>query len=155
MTGQKVWETDAFREDPGIRPALEQIRDQGVVRFAEVSLKTKDGRGIQTELVGNVYSEGNRRAIQLNIRDLTERRKFERELQDTQKLESLGLLAGGVAHDFNNLISGIIVNAELVYGEMPDDDPLRTHIRPIISASERAAKLTQQLMAYTGKGQFI
>src|SRR5260370_29018482 len=98
--------------------------------------------------MGNVCSEGNRRAIQLNIRDLTERRKFERELQDTQKLESLGLLAGGVAHDFNNLLTGILGNASLVYSEIPGDNPLRTRLREILRASESAADLTRQLLAY-------
>ena len=86
---------------------------------------------------------------------MTERRKFERELQDTQRLESIGLLAGGIAHDFNNLLSGILANAGLVYGDMPDDDPLRIHLHMIIGASERAAKLTQELMAYAGRGRFI
>jgi hypothetical protein len=60
-----------------------------------MSFKTKDGRAIQTEIIGNVYHEGDRRAIQLKIRDLAERKKFERELHHTQKLETLGLLAGG------------------------------------------------------------
>jgi two-component system CheB/CheR fusion protein len=155
MIGQKLWETDALREDPGIRAALEQIRDQGVVRLSEITLTTKDGREIQTELVGNVYTEGNRRAIQLNIRDLTERRKFERELQHTQKLESLGLLAGGVAHDFNNLLTGILGNASLVYAETASDNPLRPPLREIVRASERAADLTRQLLAYAGKGRFV
>ena len=120
-----------------------------------MNFKIKGGREIQTEIIGNVYHEGDRRAIQFNIRDLTERVKFEREMLDTQKLESLGLLAGGVAHDFNNLLSGIMVNAELVDGEMAEIDPLRTHLRAIIRASEQAAKMTQQLMAYAGKGRFF
>ena len=154
LAGRKIWEIEAARDAPRLRRAVEQTRDQRTARFSDMSFQTKDGRLIQTEIIANVYEEGDRRAIQLNIRDLTERTKFERELQDTQKLESLGLLAGGVAHDFNNLIAGIIVNADLVYGEMPVDDPLRTHLHAIMRASERAAKLTQQLMAYTGKGRF-
>ena len=154
LVGQRLWETEAARDTAGLRAALDQTRDQRAVVFSDVSFKTKDGRAIQTEMLGSVYREGDRRAIQLNIRDLTERRKFERELQDTQKLESLGLLAGGVAHDFNNLLSGIMANAGLVYGEMPVDDPLRIHLKVILGASQRAAKLTQQLMAYAGKGRF-
>ena len=155
LVGQRLWEIEAARDTPGLRAALEQTRDQHATRFSEMSFKTKNGRAIQTEIIGNVYHEEDRRAIQLNIRDLTERRKFERELQETQKLESLGLLAGGVAHDFNNLLSGIIVNTDLVSGEMPVDNPSRTELRAIKRASEQAAKLTQQLMAYAGKGRFI
>ncbi len=155
ITGQKLWETEPLRENPGIRTALEQIRDQGVARFSDMSFKTKDGHKIQTELIGNVYSEGSRRAIQLNIRDLTERKKFERELQHTQRLESLGLLAGGVAHDFNNLLTGILGNASLVYSEIPGDNPGRNRVREIVRAAERAADLTRQLLAYAGKGRFV
>ena len=155
LVGQKVWEIEAARDTQGLRAALEQMRDQNAARFSDMNFAMKGGRAIQTEVIGNVYHEGDRRAIQLNIRDLTERREFERALQQTQKLESLGLLAGGVAHDFNNLLSGIIVNAELVSGEMPVDDPSRTELHAIKRASLQAAKLTHQLMAYAGKGRFI
>ena len=84
----------------------------------ELDIRRTDGNAADIEIIGNVYHEEDRRAISLNIRDLTERRKFDRELQETQKLESLGLLAGGVAHDFNNLLAGIIINAELALRRM-------------------------------------
>src|SRR5260370_12119451 len=105
--------------------------------------------------MGNVCSEGNRRAIQLNIRDLTERKKFERELQHTQRLESLGLLAGGVAHDFNNLLTGILGNASLVYSEIPGDNPGRNRVREIVRAADRAPNLPRQLLAYPRTGPLI
>ena len=153
LVGRKFWEVEPARDTPEVRAALEQIRDRGAVQFADMSFKTKDGRTIETEFIGTVYPEGERRAIQLNIRDLTERRKFEREMQHTQKLESLGLLAGAIAHDFNNLLTGIMGNASLLYADMPPDDPSRVQLRSIVRASERAADLTRQLLAYAGKGR--
>jgi signal transduction histidine kinase len=89
------------------------------------------------------------------MRDITDRRRFERHLQHTQKLESLGLLAGGIAHDFNNLLTGIMGNASLGLTELPDSAPIRRNLREIVSASERAADLTRQLLAYAGKGRFV
>jgi CheY-like chemotaxis protein len=70
-------------------------------------------------------------------------------------LESLGLLAGGIAHDFNNLLTGILGNASLGLTELPDSAPMRRYFREIVSASERAADLTRQLLAYAGKGRFV
>jgi CheY-like chemotaxis protein len=70
-------------------------------------------------------------------------------------LESLGLLAGGIAHDFNNLLTGIMGNASMGLAELPDDAPIRTYLREIVSASQRAADLTRQMLAYAGKGQFV
>ena len=82
-------------------------------------------------------------------------KKFERELQETQKLESLGLLAGGIAHDFNNLLTGILGNASLAFTEVPADDPVRMRLRQIVQAGERAAFLTRQMLAYAGRGRFV
>jgi PAS domain S-box-containing protein len=155
IVGRKLWEIEPGRDTASLQMMLEQARDQHDVRVPDIQFRTKDGRTIQTETIANLYHEGDRRAIQLNIRDLTDRRKFERELQDAQRLESLGLLAGGIAHDFNNLLTGILGNASLIYGDLPRDDPWRTQLRSILSASERAADLTRQLLAYAGKGRFI
>jgi two-component system, chemotaxis family, CheB/CheR fusion protein len=151
----KFWEAPPIRNFPESKQVLERIQQQGTVRFPEVTLHSKDGRSLQFEVVGNIYSEaGGRRVIQFNLRDLTDRRKFERELQHTAKLESLGLLAGGIAHDFNNLLTGILGNASLMHSDLPVGDANRSFTRNIINAAERAALLTRQMLAYSGKGRF-
>jgi two-component system cell cycle sensor histidine kinase/response regulator CckA len=85
----------------------------------------------------------------------TERRNLEEQLRHAQKLESLGLLAGGVAHDFNNLLTGILGNASLVLEVVDPDPEVKGMLQDIIRASERAADLTRQLLAYAGKGKFV
>jgi two-component system, cell cycle sensor histidine kinase and response regulator CckA len=85
----------------------------------------------------------------------TERRNLEEQLRHAQKLESLGLLAGGVAHDFNNLLTGILGNASLVLEVVDAEDDVKGMLQDIIRASERAADLTRQLLAYAGKGKFV
>jgi signal transduction histidine kinase len=84
-----------------------------------------------------------------------ERRHLEEQLRHAQKLESLGLLAGGVAHDFNNLLTGILGNASLVLDMLDPAPPVRGMLEDVIRASERAADLTRQLLAYAGKGKFV
>ena len=84
-----------------------------------------------------------------------ERRNLEEQLRHAQKLESLGLLAGGVAHDFNNLLTGILGNASLVLEVVQTDPEVKGMLNDIIRASERAADLTRQLLAYAGKGKFV
>ena len=87
--------------------------------------------------------------------DVTERRRIEEQLQHTQKLESLGILAGGVAHDFNNLLTGILGNASLVLEDFPAHNPDRHLLEEVVKAAQRAADLTRQLLAYAGKGRFV
>ena len=97
-------------------------------------------------------------AIQRELRESEmrrERRLLEDRLRRAQKLESLGLLAGGVAHDFNNLLTGILGNASLALDLTPPAAPTTEMLRDIIRASERAADLTRQLLAYAGKGNFV
>jgi signal transduction histidine kinase/CHASE3 domain sensor protein/CheY-like chemotaxis protein len=79
----------------------------------------------------------------------------EERLRDTAKLESLGVLAGGIAHDFNNLLVGIIGNASLALETLSPGDPSRDMIEGVVTAGERAAVLTRQMLAYSGKGRFV
>jgi PAS domain S-box-containing protein len=87
--------------------------------------------------------------------DITEKRRIEEQLRHTQKLESLGVLAGGVAHDFNNLLTGILGNASLAVDNVPPHHPNRFLLEEVMKAAERAADLTRQLLAYAGKGRFV
>jgi PAS domain S-box-containing protein len=88
-------------------------------------------------------------------RDVTERKHFNERLQQTQRLESLGLLAGGVAHDFNNLLTGMIGNASVALEELPSESLVRRNLEAVVTAGERAATLTRQLLTYAGKGRFV
>ena len=94
--------------------------------------------------------------------DITERKQaeeerlvLERQLQQSQKLESLGVLAGGIAHDFNNILTGVLGNAELALAELSPSAPGRENLLEIIQASHRAAALCRQMLAYSGRGQFV
>ncbi|MFV2081246.1 MAG: PAS domain S-box protein [bacterium] len=89
------------------------------------------------------------------IRDITERKKLEAQIHHSQKLESLGILAGGIAHDFNNLLMGILGNASLALPKVPDENPAHLNIMRIEQAAIRASDLTNQMLAYSGKGKFI
>jgi two-component system cell cycle sensor histidine kinase/response regulator CckA len=82
------------------------------------------------------------------LRDVTERRQLEAELLNAQKLESLGRLAGGVAHDFNNLLTGITGYASLLLERAGADTELARDLTEIKRAADRAAELTQQLLAF-------
>jgi signal transduction histidine kinase len=108
-------------------------------------------------LLSSVRSAHRARRRQYQVRDYLARLKQnEEELLQTQKLESLGVLAGGVAHDFNNLLTGIMGNASLAIECLPRDaQHLRKVLDDVVGASERAAHLTRQLLAYAGKGRFI
>ena len=85
--------------------------------------------------------------------DITDRRKLEEKVRHAAKLESLGVLAGGIAHDFNNLLTGILGNASLLK-EMAPPAGYSVLLNNVIRASERAAQLSRQMLAYSGRGQF-
>jgi PAS domain S-box-containing protein len=98
------------------------------------------------------------------VRDLTDekqaasvQRENEEALRQSQKLESIGVLAGGIAHDFNNLLTGVMGNAGLARRAIQagQSDQAAKLLADVIAASERAADLTRQLLAYAGKGRFL
>ena len=89
------------------------------------------------------------------IGQFLERKSLEEQLRVAQKLESLGVLAGGIAHDFNNLLTGIMGNVSLASQLLPADNGARAYLKDALEGTESAAGLTQQLLAYAGKGKFV
>ncbi len=128
----------------------------------ETALLHADGHEVPVELSASVLMEGGKPSILAVLRDISgrrrieeERRLLERQIQHSQKLESLGILAGGIAHDFNNLLMGILGNAGLALMELPPESPVRRTLERLETAALRAAELTNQLLAYSGRGKFI
>ncbi|GFO68177.1 hypothetical protein GMLC_17560 [Geomonas limicola] len=83
------------------------------------------------------------------------RLRMEQQMLHVQKLESLGVLAGGIAHDFNNILLAIMGNASLALHRLPPDSPAQYHLEQIERASDEAADLARQMLAYSGKGHFV
>ena len=88
------------------------------------------------------------------FRDITDTRAMEEALRQTQKLESLGLLAGGIAHDFNNLLTAVMGNLNLAQSLVPEGAPAAPFLEKVERTVLRAADLTRQMLAYSGRGQF-
>jgi PAS domain S-box-containing protein len=144
--------------------AFEIFARTGETRDAELQLLRRDGTTIDVTLNVSSIRDENGKVIRSRSvwRDVTERRKTERErrkieerLQLAQKLESLGVLAAGVAHDFNNLLMGVLGNASLALADLSPSSPARERIEEIATAAKRAAELCDQMLAYSGKGNFI
>jgi len=111
--------------------------------------RKKDGTLIEVETSGHGITFAGRRAEQVVINDVTERKQLEEQFRQAQKMEAVGRLAAGVAHDFNNLLTAILGTTELMLEDLPTDDPDREGLLDIRSASERAAVLTRQLLTFS------
>jgi DNA-binding response OmpR family regulator/nitrogen-specific signal transduction histidine kinase len=89
------------------------------------------------------------------VTDITEKKRFEEQLRQTAKLESIGVLAGGIAHDFNNLLTGILGNSSMIAESLPESSSEWEMAQEIVRASQSAADLTRQILAYSGRGRFV
>ncbi len=117
--------------------------------------RSKDGAEFPLEVSLSWIEQGGSRLAMALITDTTERKKSEERLRQAQKLESIGLLAGGVAHDFNNLLVGVIGNASLAREILPPGHEATELLQGVIGTGERLAHLTRQMLAYSGKGRFL
>ena len=141
--------------DPRERPSiLEQINTRGFVDDAEIQFRNRNGQVILVRVSVRVFQDERKGPIYEGVMaDITEQKKTEQALRDSEeklarlkKMESLGLLAGGVAHDLNNILSGIIAYPELLLMDLPQDSRLREPIEVIQDSGNRAVAIIQDLL---------
>ncbi len=139
-----------FYKDPADRDAfLEELRNKGgqLVGF-EAQLVRKDGDIIWVSTNARIWTgaTGDVMGVEGNARDMTEQRRIAEQLRQAQKMEAVGQLTGGVAHDFNNILAVIVGNAELLGADVEGSDP---KLQSILRAALRGADLTQRLLAFS------
>ncbi len=138
--GTPFWE----QEEEVLRTGKENISEDNI----------PDGRGILRTLLTKksllTGKDGSKQVVGVQ-RDITDYKRLEAQFLQSQKMEAIGVLAGGVAHDFNNLLNVINGYAELMLNDMAPDHPLRHEIEQIRDAGQRAAVLTSQLLAFSRK----
>ena len=137
---------------------IEMLQKQGRVKDFETTFRTKSGeiRNVSLsveviDLTGQQYILGLTHDITEHKRAKEEQEKLEAQLFQAQKMESVGRLAGGVAHDFNNMLSVIIGRAEMAIDQVGRTDPLFEDLQEILKAGQRSADLTRQLLAFARK----
>ena len=124
-----------------------------MVRDFEVQIQCRDGSvqwvSINARSAGG--DEGSPLYYEGTIESVTERKKLEAQLRHAQKMESIGTLAGGVAHDFNNVLTTIMGYCSLIVMKAGDNHPFLGYVNQIMEAANRASSLTQSLLAFSRK----
>jgi PAS domain S-box-containing protein len=129
---------------------LKELARAGVCEAYEKEFIGADGARVPVLMAPATFEDNPEEGFCF-VLDLSERRKLEQQFLRAQRLESIGTLAGGVAHDFNNILSVVLSFASLILADLKPGDPLRADVSEIVRAGERATDLTRQLLAFSRK----
>jgi len=136
---------------PMVLDAAKEAKGSAVGRRIEYRMRRKDGEWVVLESTASPIrnAAGNVEKLVIVNRDISERRHLELQLRQSQKMDAIGRLSGGVAHDFNNLLGVIIGYSEVLQDQIKEGDRLRVCVDQILQAGKRAASLTRQLLAFS------
>jgi len=154
-TDQELRSTNALdqvhaEDTEKVLKAAAEARRTGLGTALEYRMRHKDGswRVLESK-ASTVVTEGQVEKLVIVNRDVTERKHLEEQFRQSQKMEAVGRLSGGMAHDFNNLLGVIIGYGEVVQEGTPAESPLRQCVDEMLKAGHRAAALTRQLLAFS------
>ena len=150
ILGQSMFDFVPVEQQEDARIAYEQFVS-GKLEYAEGNVVSRDGHVVPVELKVRRVTFRKQPALLLHVRDVSERKQLQQKFLQSQKFEAIGRLAGGVAHDFNNILTAIIGYSELILSELPAEASLRRHAEEVLKAAQRAAGLTRQLLAFGRK----
>ena len=151
---QNLWTVIPEHERERVRLKIED-RVAGTRLYPDREIYTlmrSDGSPFKADVSTSMVTFREKCAVQCVIRDITEQEQLERQLQRAQKMEAIGTLAGGVAHDLNNILSGLVSYPELLLMDIPKDSSLRDPILTIKKSGERAAACVQDLLTLARRG---
>jgi len=136
---------------------VDEIREKGLIKNREAVLLRKDGSIAECLITatGRCNESGVVIGIQGSVKDITEKKNLERQLIHAQKMEAIGNLAGGIAHNFNNILVGIMGYSELLMSKRSPGDPDYKPIKTIFDGTTRAAEMTHQLLNFARGGESL
>ncbi len=154
VTGKTSLSLNIWKNPEDRQRLIDGLNKQGYVENLEAEFRGKDGKG-GIGLMSACLLEINEEKVILSItREISERKKVERQLQQAQKFEAIGTLAGGIAHDFNNILMGIQGRASLISVNLDPLHPHAEHINAIEENIRSATNLTKQLLGFASGGKY-
>ncbi len=135
--------------DPRLTALVEERRRTGRAA-GPLRMRRVDGTLFEAEISSNIYVDSDgKQASSMIVRDVTARQRMAERLQERQRLEAIGTLAGGVAHDFNNMLAAILGNVGLVERELAPDSPAHARLQLVHRAGNRARQLVRQILTFS------
>jgi nitrogen fixation negative regulator NifL len=170
LVGKELWQIGVFRDISAAKESFEELRDKGYVRYEDLPLETLNGVTIEVEFVSNVYLVGDSRVMQCNIRDITQRKRAERVVEETNrkleatlgelsattqqlwqasKLATMGELSASIAHELNNPLATVALRVESLLMMLPEDEQKRQSLEIIMQEVDRMATLVNNLLQFS------
>jgi len=135
------------------RSVKRRVEQDGLLRNYESAFLARDGRRVEISASISVLRDTSGAAVGTLglLKDIAERRQLEEQLRQSQKMDAVGRLAGGIAHDFNNLLTVIAGRAQMILARLRPEEPIHRDATLVRTTADRAAALTQQLLAFSRK----